>query len=59
MSEILFLIRSLLKHNPKFVWIMEGKSVMAVLGEPGDSSNYPLLRSITIVQPKGARGQTW
>ena len=44
MSEGLSHIGSLLEHNPTVSWIMEGKSVMTVLGVPGDSRDYPLLR---------------
>ena len=46
MSKGLSHIGSLLKHNPMAVWIMEGKSVMTVLGIPGDSRDYQLLRSL-------------
>ena len=39
---------SLIKHNPTVVWSMEEKSVMNVLGIPGDSRDYPLLHLLPL-----------
>ena len=36
MSEELFLLRILINHNPMVVWIIERKSVMAVIEIPGE-----------------------